>query len=360
MKRRAAAAQRVAKRCGLVAVVVGAALLPGGSARAQDARSDDSPLHRWWAEVSAELARAAESRRRKPPRAVTVVWKKRLLGEIDLEAPLLDLAARDLDGNGKAELFALTSRELAVVRPRRRGKLVADPELALPVLPPAIRSRDPIGALSIDDAGQILARTSDQSEGIAAEWSRGRLSEVRRLAGFPVCADAIAEVVPGRNRFAATSLASTRAAPHRAVAADVSSMRCATDLVDPAGVPVDLFGSVGLDDRLSVHCLREGGACDPGTADRDYEGVGHAFELTDVNNDGHPEVITSSSAPRDGKDKVSVYAIGVDGVTAVFETTLDGGVIAFATGDIDGDGDRDVVSAVRVAGGTKVELWTLN
>jgi hypothetical protein len=325
-----------------------------------DAATEPSLLEKVWSEVQIELARAAADRGRKPPQPVSVRWAKRRLGLLELDAPLLALAIRDVDRDGKAELAALTTRKVAIVRVRGRNKLALGPEIALPTQPAPIRARDPVGALSIDAVGVVLARTSDQAEGMAIEWKDGQLVERQRLTGFPLCDVVTAELVPGRSLFAAGSLASSDAAGHRGGAAEFVSARCARDLVDPEGYALDLFGVVSVDDTLTVRCRRNGAPCEAGTGDRDYDAAGHAFDLSDIDNDGRPEVITTSTAPRGLSDRVSVHSSGPDGVRVAFETKLGGSVSALASGDIDGDGAREVIAAVRLSRTTRVELWTLN
>jgi len=82
-------------------------------ARAGEPR-DDSYLARLAVSVTERLDAIAAARapRVVPPVPVRVAWKPVKLGSLDLGAPLAALAAADLDGDGKAELYAVTSRDV--------------------------------------------------------------------------------------------------------------------------------------------------------------------------------------------------------------------------------------------------------
>src|SRR5688572_11451071 len=50
-----------------------------------------------------------------PPTPVAVAWKALRIGSLDAGAPLVAFTAADLDGDGKSELYAVTSREVVVI-----------------------------------------------------------------------------------------------------------------------------------------------------------------------------------------------------------------------------------------------------
>ena len=309
-----------------------------------------------WASIEAQLTRAVAENRRKPPQPVTVKWKKKRLGAIDLGAPVLDIVASDLDGDSKDELVALTTTHVVVLRKSGRRKIQEVARLGLPDKTAPLRSRSPVGMLFVADGGEIRARTSDQAEGIAASFDGKKLSEARRLAGWPLCADGTAELAGGRNYFDLGSVAWTSEVSHRAIDTDFVSARCRSGLVDPAGDQLEMFGFVDVDDSLVVRCRSELGKCD--ARETVLKDVGYAFELADVDNDGHPEVVTTSTQPYGGtSDRVTIRS---QGGSTLFSKTFGGGVVGVCAGDIDGDGAREVIAVVRLVGATRVNVWTLN
>lgn len=336
----------------VVAVAALAAL--ASDARGEDA-VDESFLGQLWTSIDAQLDRAIAENRRKPPQPVKVAWKKQRLGTVDLGAPVLDVAARDLDGDGKDELIAITTTHVAVLRKagHRRVKEVA--RVALPERPASIRSRAPVGVLSIAAGGKIRARASDQSEGVVISFDGTSLAVIDKLAGWPLCEDGTAELRAGHAVFGEDSVAWTVDDSHRSIDVDFLSTSCGSGLVDPAGHALEMFGFVDVDDKLVVRCHSDTGTC--GAPETIYDDVGYAFDIADIDNDGQPEVITTSNNPYAGLvDRVTI----LNGTDKKFTRKFGGGVVAVTAGDVDADGVREVVAVVRLAGATRVNLWTLN
>ena len=335
-----------------------------------------------WHDINRAIDRAVADRARRPPVPVKVTWRERRLASLDLGAPLLALDAADLDGDGRAELVALTSQELLVltaataasaagaasaasapaVTLRARAPLGGDPA--------PIRPRDPVGSLVVERGGAepvLWARSSERAEAAGLAWRAGALHPVGHRPGFPLCAGVTAALVPGRNYFdggTVTRTAEAAASPAAAPLEPPAQLFTAAcrDAVDPAGAPLSLSGLVTTDRVLQVRCrTATGGACAPGPAgDRDYPGAGVAFELADIDSDGHPEVlVTRGGAPGD-RDRVTVHARRGEAIEKVFAKDFHAGIVGLIAADIDGDRDRDVVVAVRFAGSTHVSFWTLN
>ena len=301
-----------------------------------------------------ELA-AATASLTPPPPPVPVTWKAKRVASVDLGAPLLALAVGDLDGDRRGELVALTERAVVVMTPARRG-LVEKARLALPADPAPVRPRDAVGALAIapgaDGVAEIWARSSSAGRGARYRLVDGALREVAPVDGFPFCAGHLVELVPGRNY---------------ATGADgpFLARRCRDDVVDGRGRKVRAEATVGVDGGLTLSVATR---CPPGAsdcpADRTVrlDGAGVAFEVDAVDRDGTLEVITSAAGAPGDADAVQVRSLGAAGLSAKprFKRGFSGGIAALGSGDVDGDGDRDVFAAVRLAGARKVDLWLLD
>src|SRR5687767_4228866 len=108
-------------------------------------------LPQLWRELRVALDDAIAERAPRPPVPVAVNWRERRLASIDLGAPLLSVVAADLDRDGRAEVAALTTREIVVLSVRgktlvEKGRAALGGELA------AVRPRDPVGAMTVETA----------------------------------------------------------------------------------------------------------------------------------------------------------------------------------------------------------------
>jgi hypothetical protein len=324
-------------------------------------------LSQMWERVRAELERASAEREPalEPPRPVTVRWRPRRLASIDLGAAPLALAAADLDGDGRAELVALTAHEVVVLAPQGRAGIGVLGRAALPEEPASLRPRDAVGTLVVvdeEDGAVVLARTSLQAEGAAYALRDGEVVTVRTAPSFPLCAGASAELSPGRNYFdAATAVGHVLALPPAFYAAV-----CRRRMVDPAGRRLEASAVLDLDDALSVQtvvrCPRRDEACrarEPETWT--IPEVGAAFELADVDGDGAPEAIVTAASAPGMSDRVTVYALRDGGeAEELARRTFSGGVIGVVAADLEGDATLKVVVAVRLLGSHRIDLWTLN
>jgi hypothetical protein len=338
--------------------VVAVALAAPAPARASDGGGPPPPpakpatLADLWALVDQALVEARASAPLPPPVAVPLTWKARRVASLELGAPLLALAAGDLDGDGRAELVALTERAVIVMAPARRG-MVERARIALPAEPASIRPRDAVGALAIA-GGEIWARSSTAGRGARYRFADGALREVAAVAGFPFCAGREVELVPGKN--VATGGGGLFLA-----------RRCRDDITDDRGRRLAAEGTVDVDGRLvltvTTRCPAGAAAADcPADRTVNVDDAGVAFEIDDVDRDGRLEVITSAAGAPGDADAVTVRRLGPGGLGArpVWRRGFSGGIVALGSGDVDGDGDRDVFAAVRLAGARKVDLWLLD
>ncbi|MBV8759267.1 MAG: VCBS repeat-containing protein [Deltaproteobacteria bacterium] len=319
---------RSAATRGLVAL---AATAIGFAAR--PARADDF-LHRLVADARARVdaEAAAHAPRPVPPVPVAVKWRPAKLTSIDLGAPLVALTAADLDGDGKAELYAVTTHDVIAIgwRGKRLDELARVPfagDVAVPV------PRDPVGT-AVADGRALVASTSGFARALRVTWQGKQLVGAPGEADFELCPGEHAKLVPGRdvlegNRYAVVC----------------------RDLVDATGAPLHVRGELAATGRLAV---------DAGTAHFEVPEVGVAFELADLDHDGTPEVIYAGAGAPGDPDSVKVVSLGGDPRKPRWKKPFTaGGVAGIAVGDLDGDKAPEVIAAVRLVGATRVDLWRL-
>ena len=326
--------------------LLAAALAIAGAA--PRARADDAYLGRLAAAVTERLdaLAAGHAPRLVPPVPVRVAWKPARLGSLDLGAPLAALAAADLDGDGKAELYAVTAREVIAIA-IRAGKATELGRVAFAGPPAAPEPRDAVGT-AVVEAGELVAASSAWANELRVTWQAKKLVGREGGPGFLVCPGERSALVPGRNYFTAA-------------AGPFYDGRCRDDLVDPSGYPRHVRAQLAPTGKLGVtieKCAAGGKAC---RAEASFElaGVGAAFEIADVDRDGTPEVFVSDDAAPGDPDFVKVVSAGAPAGRPVFKKPFQAGVAALAAIDSDGDGAQEVIAAVRLAGATRVDLWRL-
>jgi hypothetical protein len=290
------------------------------------------------ARVAAAIAGAAL----RPPVPVVVHWKARRIGTLDLGSPLVALAAADLDGDGKGELYAVTAREVIAIslggpgsgaggKPHELGRVafVGDP--------PAAVSRDVVGSAT-RDGKSIVAAVSGYARRLRVHWRGGTLVGDPGAPGFELCTHETATLSPGKNFFGDGPSA-------------IYAMHCHDDLVDPTGHPLAVRGTVSTTGKLEVTV---------GAAHYELSGVGVAFELADLDRDGRPEAIVSAAGAPGDSDAVKVVTLGGDDKKPMYKHAFAGGIAGLVAIDGDGDGVLEVIAAVRLAGATRVDLWRLD
>lgn len=337
-------------------------------AAARAAHADDGYLARLAGAVRARLDDAGQARVIKlvPPVPVKVTWSPQRRGSIDVGAPVVAVAAADLDGDGKAELYLVTSREViavAITDPLRTlGRFAFTGEPAVPA------PRDAVGA-AVVEGGAVIAAVSAFTGELRIEWRGGKLTARSTLpgangasapggangasalaspVGLPVCGERW-QLVPGRNYF------------HHAGGA-VFGARCRGDLTDAGGAPLRIRGELSTSGVLEVrveHCAAGGLECQRAVVYQ-VRDVGVAFEIADIDRDGAPEVIASSAVEPGDADVVRVISLGSPATRPRFKKPFIGGVAGIVVADGDGDGVPEVIALVRLAGATRVDVWRLD
>ncbi len=339
--------------------------LAGGPAAAGGERRPsylEQALERARAELDAAVAARPPVRR--PPVPVKVGWQVRRLGAVDASAPLLALAVADADADGKADLIALTGRELLRL-PITGGMMIAQ-RTPLPAGPPPLRPRDPVGTLvaGVGSRGALVlsARSSELAEGFVLAAQGGQLVEAGRTADFPLCTGGGAQLAPGRNYFVPGATMWPGGAPAELAVGNFHTVACGRGLVDPQGWPLAVVAIAGTDGRLLVRvarsCGREPG-CDATPELLAIPGTGTAVAVADVDRDGYPEVIAAGPGAPGDPDQVTVYTLRGGAAKKVVQRPFTGGVVALAAGDADGDGADEVFAASRLLGSNQVTLWAI-
>ena len=304
-----------------------------------------------------EAASAARVPPRRPPTPVPVKWKAKKLGAVDLGAPLVAMTAGDLDGDGRAEVVAITEREVVVLAPQGRRALAAVARIALPDEPPAIAPRSPVAAAVVvagARGGELRVRASTVARGARYGYDGKALRETGTQGGYPLCADREAELARGRNYYEDGATKTWAAA-------------CSRGLVDKVGRALRADAVLGAGGALSVtvtvRCAPDEADC-PAPRTVDLDKVGVAFAVADVDRDGRPEVISSAASAPGDEDRVTVRTLPAAGAKLgkpVFTSKkFSGGVGGIVADDVDGDGDIEVIAAVRLPGTERVDLWLLD
>ncbi|MBK9030208.1 MAG: VCBS repeat-containing protein [Myxococcales bacterium] len=345
------------RRALVVAALVASTRLAGATPFAPPpAPAGGGPIGALWrqAVVALEDASAARVPVLVPPTPRPVTWKARRVASLDLGAPVLALAAADLDGDRIDELIVLTERHVVVLAAHRKG-LRERARIAVPADPPALRPRDPIGALAVaagPDGVELWARSSSAARAARYGWRGGALVELAPVLGYPLCADRVVELAAGRNYATVDGV-------------DVWTARCRLGEVDRLGRSIAVEAMVAVGGAMTVtvdtRCPRGGGPCAAQTR-ATLDGVGTAVEVADVDRDGAVEVLVAGAGAPGDADAVAVHTLTAAGFAKKprFRRAFLGGVVGLAVGDVDGDGDREAFAAVRLAGARKVDLWLLD
>ncbi len=282
-----------------------------------------------------------------PPTPIKVGWKLAKLATVDLGGPLAALTAGDLDGDGKAELYAVTPSEVIALGVDKKGTRILG-RIAFSGDRMAAPPRDVV-ATAIIEGTTVVAAVSGWQRGMRVIWQAGALTATPIEGGFPQCIGEVTPLIPGRNYFGF----------------DVPNahygMHCTQTLVDANGYPLRTRARLTLANKLEIaveRCAAAGLGCQP--AERhEYAGVGIAWEIADVDRDGKPELVYAGAGAPGDPDALKIVSLGDDDKkqSKLRKAFPAGGVAGIAVGDIDGNGAPDTIAAVRLLGATRVDLW---
>jgi len=331
---RAAGARSVSREAaGATRLLTVELALDGNKLRASGALSSlPSPL--WGGEAEtlahlwAEVPLDDELKAYLPKPGPAAGWQARAISLGDLE--VLAIAAGDTDGDGRAEVVALTARELTAFRIDGERALERW-RVALVGRPAAIRPRAEVGAVTVEN-GAVLARASGFADGV----KRGRTVEAVR--GFPLPGVGACELSPGVDWFT----------------------NCA------AGLPERFWTAAGLQRRGAkgpTLAAIEPGATgtlwlrEPDGAPLELKGAGAQLALASLE---RGDVVAVSEPVQPGESDAVVVRALAPGLPVVHRLDrLGGSVRALAAGDLDGDGTAELLAAVRDDAARKTTLWVL-
>jgi hypothetical protein len=351
-------------------LVASVALLSLTLAANASARAASAGSASWWQRIEAALDKAAEPHKIVPPTPVVVHWQPREIWSGELSGDLVDMIGVDLYGKGKSDLVALTSDKLVVLS-MQRGLFDVRMQAELPAKLAPIRSRDAMGTLTLvraDDASiSLRARSSERALGGVYKLVDNTMSQVDEFRGYSLCHKSTILAAPGRNYFLSSRITWNT---EEQVAGDASnfalrdfadslySLRCTDALVDPTGHPAEYLSAVSSDGELRVYCKGKAAHCQG--QEPIISEVGDAHLVTDVDNDGLPEVVHATRSAPGASDRVLVTRSGPKGTTIQYQKDFDGGVVAIASGDFAGHGAREIIVAIRQGKSKRVTLWLLN
>ena len=318
---------------------------------AEAGAGDDGFLHQLARDIATRLdaIRVARVPRLVPPVPVAVTWRpQKLAPPLDLGAPVVALTAADLDGDGRAELYAVTAREVIAIgyadhRVKELGRVAFAGDRMVP------EPRDVVGS-AIASGKTIVASSSSFARGLRVSWRGKTLVGDVGEPGFELCGGEHVQLAPGRNYFGDAQNATYGA-------------KCRDDLVDADGHPLHVRAQLSVAGKLDVNvdrCAADGNQCQH-VASYAFTHVGVGFALADLDRDGRPEVVFANANAPGEPDDLRAVTLGEDEKkTRLKKSFVVEGVAGIAVADVDGDGKPEVIAAVRPVGSGRTEIWRMN
>ncbi|WP_414654067.1 FG-GAP repeat domain-containing protein [Hyalangium sp.] len=263
----------------------------------------------------------------------------RLMGAtlVRLEQVPAALAAGDLDGDGKDEVAVLTERAVSVFG--ADGRLLARREIENLPLSPA-PPREPFGVIAvIPQPARIAAWSARYAHGevLVFDAAKGSLRPIGPLDTAPLGTAERGMFTSGQTTFTPE----VRVGEGRILTTPAPFTTAS--IVPPRMLFVHLDGSASLYARSTTPPVR-------------IQGLGAGSALGDLDGDGTPELITTTSQLFPAPDVVRVYALAGDDPTThgvLWQSALPPGrALQVVTADLDKDNFREVLVGLWHSDGT--------
>ena len=298
-------------------------------------------------------------------------------------APTLALAQGDLDGDGRLELVVLHRSAVTILSYRGKGvgfskRATIDFEASPGADLAPIASRRVFGSLVVKDIdgdgkAEIFARSSAFATTRRLNWNSSRTANMKATYAFPLAFWSTS------SSASSSSSSSSGARPLHAVAALGMDHFTSDQLHDgpgkatlPPGFPA-LFYSLKSIELASKNGPRHFvGVVDTAGRFHLYDhtfkseqlslaGSGVAFDLLDLDDNGEAELVTSAANENGDPDRLTISRINSARQLRVLwrSSPLPGNVTALTHGDFDGDGKEELVGAIETTLGQS-ELVVFN
>jgi hypothetical protein len=286
-------------------------------------------------------------RRKRIPTPVTVRYKPKKIATIDIDTSIAAVAVADLDGDGRQEAFFATTDDVVVFGLRPGPRVISTIRFSDPRV---FRSRENVGSAWLDGT-TLQFHVSSHDAVMHVTWQgkgyRGAAA-ANDPATFQFCRNKSMMLAPARNWFVESSASPTTNG--------VYGLSCREDLANGKGHIMDVEAALSTNDVLNINVTpRCTQPCDKPTS-TSVAGVGYAFAIDDLDQNGNVEVITTAASAN--IDVITVTELG-ESPKVLWKKSFAHGVIALFAGDFDGDGRRQAFALLR-NGSHRADVWRLN